>query len=170
MTPDELQSFLVTIDPTCQPVSFIAETEPAWVSGPNPFKGRVLKLAEVNGMLGGDYGSCVARAHLRDAIKLGLTEFEIPPIEARKWGERVHGTPLVHHFKKGTEYWYLDFLPLRVMQCRFKMSGYFVDGDIEKQIRRFLRPVVAPKKVIWRNYRLDHLHTMKACGEVLVVS
>ena len=181
MTTDDLQGFLATIDPTCQPVSFIAETLPDWhkiddcPGKANPFdysngrgKGRtrrVYKVARVNGMIGARYSSCVERAAERAAIKSGADTFTVPPIGARRWGVRVEGTPMVEH--KGQ--WYLDFLPIRTLDRRFTLDGRWATEEETDTILTYIKPADAPKGVVWRNYRLDHLHSMRVCRELIVV-
>lgn len=180
MTTDELQEFLATIDPTCQPVTFISETLPKWKSARNQFdysngrgKGRthrVYKVARINGMIGARYSSCVERAAVREAIQSGADTFEVPTIGPRRWGKRIEGTPLVHHVNaKGVQHYYLDFLPIRTLDRRFLLDEQWATTKEEAEIVECMAATTAPKGVVWRNYRLDHLHSMRVCRELIVV-
>jgi hypothetical protein len=58
---------------------------------PNPFKGNVVKLASVNGVIGWQYATAVNRQREREELPTGFRA------EKRDWGTRLHGTPLVRH-------------------------------------------------------------------------
>ena len=188
MTINQLKEVLLTLKRTCQIVSFVAKTElKKWKplkdcpNNKNPYfiltkgkgrKTRVHKLSRLNGMIGAGYASCVAKAAERKAIRHGDDSFRVPEIGPRKWGERLEGTPLVRHENKSGEvHHYLEYLHVRTLQHQLILDGRFATPEEVEDIQKYIPKHEAPSKgVEWRNFRLDHLESIKLSGEVIEVS
>ena len=167
MKIDALKEILLNLKRTCQIVSFVARTEfTRWKplkdcpNKKNPYKKRVKKLSYLNGMLGAQYGSCVERVAKRAGID------NPPPIQPRKWGERVKGTPLVKH----KDQYYLEYLPIRKLQEQFILDNRPATPEEMEDIKQYMKENEPPPKgVVWRNYRLDHLESIKVEGNPIEV-
>jgi hypothetical protein len=148
MTQDELLNGLRSFR-SAAVVSITARTVPAMRKEDNPFFGRVVKDAHVNGMIRWDYQTAVNRQRVREDR---TPDFEEMP---RQWGERVRGTPLVEH--NG-----LHYLEVKVQKAH---STYHLDDGTEvpyEDVRPFLKPPGRHRQgvddpVILRDYRLDHI-------------
>ena len=187
MTIDQLKEVLLTLKRTCQIVSFVAKTElKKWKplkscpDNENPYfplikgkgrKTRVHKISHLNGMIGAKYGSCVERAAERKAIRHGDDSFTMPEIAPRKWGGRIEGTPLVRHeTKSGEVHHYLEYLHVRTLEQQFILDGELATPEETEDIKKYIPEHEAPSKgVEWRNFRLDHLESIKLSGEPIEV-
>ena len=126
MKLEQLKEFLLNLKRTCQIVSFVAKTEVTkWKplkdcpDNENPYfplmkgkgrQSRVTKISHLNGVIGAQYASCVAKQAKRKAMKSGNDSFTVPEIGPRQWGKRVQGSPLVkHEGKNGNTNYYLEY-------------------------------------------------------------
>ena len=188
MHVDELAAALRTFK-SAVILSFTCETVPAMKKTGNPYFGRLIKRAHVNGVIGWWYAAAVNRQ--RDRERLAT----VPPIPdatprpessrgalfpssliphpssframPRTWGTRIPGTPLVAY----KQHLYLE---VKVQSVR---AAYFLPNGTE-----VLPSNVAPwllkrrpsrqqlqKEVILRDYRLDHITAMIWAGQTIPI-
>lgn len=146
------------------PITFTAITEPDMYKKDNPFFGRIQKMFSANVMIGVIYENSVNTARAKEGNE---EEFVAKP---RKWGQRIHGTPLVEH--KGQYY----------METRFLNTPhsptFFLDGkEIDKSlIAEWLKDSGSnaehqglEKEIIIRDYKLGNIKEAKLLGEHYVI-
>lgn len=128
-------------------VTIHAETAPTMRVTGNPYTGAV-KRSAVNGVINWIYENAVNRQRERENLVPNFTAFP------RKWGHRIHGTPLVEHKGK----FYLE------MKVQHATCRYFI-GNVEvnhADISPWLRPHSphrqgVSREIILRDYALENI-------------
>jgi hypothetical protein len=144
--------------------TFVTLTEPSMNKGGNPYYGRLKKKTTQNVTINFNYGNAVNNQLAREG-----KEKEFVP-HARKWGERIDGTPLIQH--KGECY------------VEAKMNGkpqsvvYFCDGSeiAKEEIALYLKSSNSnaehqgvEKEIIIRDTKLSNVQEVKMGGEHYIV-
>ncbi len=168
ITRKELEKKLMAIT-GATPATIVAETEPKMNKTGNPYFGQVTKLTTANVFINFNYENSVNRARAKEGNE---EKFEA---HARKWGERVPGTPLVMH--KGSFY-----LEVRFLSEDKTKSAYFHNGQIiGKSILEAWMPsknnvAVAETQglsedavIIMRDYKLDTIREIRFGGEIYII-
>jgi len=145
-------------------VSVITETDPG---KSNKHKGICRKRSHVNGVINWHYAKAINRQREREGKG---ADFEVQP---RKWGERIAGTPLVHHKGK----YYLELKVENVYQTDYFMvrPGGELVPTTRDEIADHIRPSRSAsnqqltKEVILRDYKLDSIVELRMSGKVYKV-
>lgn len=137
------------------------------------YHGRVKKKQEHNVQLNFNYANAVNNQLMME----GLDPTFKPAIPS--WGQRIPGTPLISHCKKGTD---ITSFYLMTRVLRSSQAGYFLDGrpvldiPVLDAIRGDMKAVYSNKKhqgiekeVIIRTFKLDSIRAITMDGETLVV-
>lgn len=129
---------------------------------PNPFKGDVVKIGRVNGVINWRYGNSVNRQRVREGL---APDFVAIP---RKWGVRVPGTPRVEHEERT----YLEIKVERFMEHRYEsLDGRelnFASVEAYLPSRSAGRQGVT-REVVLRDYDLASIVTMRLDGMIYLV-
>lgn len=138
-------------------LTVITRTTPSMRKKGNPYWGRVLKVAKVNGQIRFNYEKAVQRQQEKEGHE---PTFEAQP---RKWGSHVnpHSTFLAHITQLGEAKFYLR---LRVL----KSKSVFVDENGEIVPTELIEPYLTPKQdngVTERDYNLDNILAVSIAGE-----
>jgi hypothetical protein len=168
-------------------LSFTCETVPAMKKTGNPYFGRLVKRAHVNGVIGWHYATAVNRQRDRERLATVPPQPEPPasspsPLSThpspltphhframpRTWGVRIQGTPLVHYEGK-------DYLEVKVQSVRYVYV--LPDGaEVAPELVQPFLPMRKPsrqeleKEVILRDYRLDNITAMIWGGETIPIT
>lgn len=168
ITRKELEKKLMAIT-GATPATIVAETEPKMNKTGNPYFGQVTKLTTANVFINFNYENSVNRARAKEGVE---EKFEA---HARKWGERIPGTPLI--MNKGTFY-----LEVRFLSEDKTKSAYLHNGEIiEKSLLEQWMPsknnasIAATQGldedsiIIMRDYKLDTIKEIRFAGEIFIV-
>lgn len=135
----------------------------------NPYANtNITKKSRMNVTLGFNYTNSVINQRIKEGIE---EEFVAHP---RKWGNRIKGTPLVHHINAdGVEKFYLE----AKMNGKPQSVEYFSNGvvfDVEL-IKEFLPKVSkssvqgTEKEIIMRDFELANIKEVKMFGEIFEI-
>ena len=116
LTADELLAELA-INTGARIVTITTRTDPRLRKTGNPYAGNVVKVQALNGVLNYDYEASVNRQRSREDKPEGFKA------EARQWGQRVAGTPIVEH--KGKSY-----LSVKVERCLWRRFETIDTGEM----------------------------------------
>lgn len=126
---------------------------------PNPFRGQVVKVAVVNGIINFYYENSVNNQRVREELPDDFVAFP------RKWGQRIAGTPLVEHNDKT----YLELKVERSLghEYRHRDTGQVIPKEL---IRPFLKPRYpsrqgVEKEIILRDYALPNILKIRMKNE-----
>lgn len=205
ITRDELREQLTTRKGAAM-VSIVSTTEPAWraklkaseftsegdpqadqlvdailaVAGvtdiPNPYRGKVHKVAHVNGVINWRYANAVNNQRMREGQPTddegNVEHFEALP---RKWGQRISRddgtiTPLVEH--KGRHYLELKVERSLGHEYRDGEGNVYDDETINPWLRKRSKSArqMTDKEIILRDYALDSINEIRMDGEVYQVT
>jgi len=131
--------------------TIVTETEPKQKAN-TPFAG-VLKKATTNVTLNANFGNSARRA--------GRTA----PIQERKWGKKVGGSPLV--VNKGTMY-----LHAKANAKSKKVSFHLGETELTQDDVKVLNTFITPKKaqlVPIVNYKIDNIKELKIDNTHLII-
>jgi hypothetical protein len=167
VTAEALADLLMTIR-GAKIVALETRTEPRLLAkhpasgAPNPFKGNVVKISRVNGIINWRYGNSVNRQRVREGL---APDFAAVP---RKWGVRVPGTPLVEHDGRT----YLELKVERFMEQRYESRDgrelNFASVEAYLPSRSAGRQGVT-REVIVRDYDLASIVSMRLDGVIYLV-
>lgn len=124
----------------------------------NPFRGNIVKVAIVNGVINWVYERAVNRQRTREEL---TADFQAMP---RKWGHRMAGTPLVEHNGQ----YYLELKVERSIDYRYEaMDRTPLD---KAAVNQYLTPPSASrqgveKTIILRDYKIDNITRIKYRGQ-----
>jgi hypothetical protein len=165
--PDDLADLLRGVR-GAKVVTVEARTEPRLLArhpltgAPNPYKGNVVKVSRVNGMINWRYAASVNRQRVREGL---APDFAALP---RHWGVRVPGTPLVEHDGRT----YLELKVERSLEHRYEtVAGEPLDAAA---VEAFL-PRSSPgrqgvaRPVVLRDYDLANLVSLRLEGVVYLL-
>lgn len=165
-------------------VTIFAQTVPKLLPG-CPYRGQVIKLAEVNGMINWIYKNAVNAQREREGQPLepvemdgviyhpggGVTTYQVAKFQPlpRYWGERVKGTPFVVYEDQ-------HYLEMKIQRRRGEI--YLVNGqpasDFQmSRLSQYLAPENHGRRqrvdrpVVLRDYRLDHIVKIRFDGQEL---
>ena len=167
---------LLSIRKSAQIVTFTAITVPEVnkfikdelvVKGksPNPYYGRLLKHARVNGMINWVYANSVNNQRARE----GLEPDFVP--EPRKWGQRIPKSPYVIHTPKGSteRKFYLELKGEKVLFVNWLCDGKPIEYDTVKPYLPARKEEGArqgvEKKIYLRDYELCNIKSITIGGE-----
>jgi hypothetical protein len=169
LTTTELAERLFNLGGRATPVTFVAHTIPEMRKGKvpnlNPYIGRVIKIARVNGIIGWRYERTVNRQRVREGKP---DNFEA---SQRKWGERLPNSPLVVY----NGVYYLEVKCERILDSDLLLDG-MEPGD--EQYVDILRWIPEPKEggrqglnkpVILRDYTVSNIRTLTMDGVQYVI-
>lgn len=142
---------------------------------------RVVKLAQVNGMVNWIYKNAVNRQREREGKPLEPVEFNgvrvgfqvarfIP--EARHWGQRLKATPFIVHEGR----YYLELKVERVIESRYLINGKPATDEQFQLLLPWLRRKpdgrrqMVDKPVILRDYALRNIVQVRFDGKVIDVN
>lgn len=158
ITKQELRDMLLNARRGANIVSIETETTPRMRKTDNPYAGRLVKQSKINGMINWYYENAVNNQREREGKN---ADFEAKP---RRWGSRIHGTPLVEH--KGKYY-----LELKV-ENRYGKTYIDDQGNEvpQEEIDEFLYNSSSSRQgvedeVILRDYKLDSIKAIKMNGK-----
>jgi hypothetical protein len=145
--------------------TIVSETDPRLKKTDNPYYGTK-KIARVNGCINWIYQNAVNNQRMREGQPSdsdGTVEFFTP--EPRRWGSRIHGTPLVEH--KG--HYYLELKVQRSLGYEYRLGAEVIDpSEIEPFIPKKTegaRQKLA-KPVILRDYSIISIRQITMDGIV----
>lgn len=161
LTVPQLQSRLLDLSGTTF-VGLTAITDPEMVYRKNPFRGRVLKLCRVNGVLNWRYTPAVNRQRIREGK---AADFKA---ERRVWGARVERCPLVVYVE--------DEIPRLYLEVKVEgfEAKYFDRESHEEISAETLKPYFPKRRpgrqkvskvVVLKDYRLDHVAEIRISKE-----
>lgn len=148
---------------TATPATLETVTSPTMRKTGNPYYGRVQKISTQHVMLNFNYTNSVNNQREKEGIETPFVA------HARKWGERIEGTPLIQH--KGSFYveakpsgkaqnviWLCDGAPieLRMIQEFMPVPQKSNTQETEKEIKV-------------RDFSIESIASVKMLGEVYVV-
>lgn len=128
----------------------------------NPFRGNIMKISRVNGMIGWIYANSVNNQRTREDL---TPDFEPLP---RKWGRRIPGSPLVEH--QGALY--IELKVERSLGHHYEtLEGQEVDAATVEQYlpKRSHGRQGIEKEVILRDYRLESIQSLKLNGTIYIL-
>jgi hypothetical protein len=167
ITSEALVELLLTVR-GAKIVSIETRTEPRLLAkhpssgAPNPFKGNVVKVSRVNGIINWRYGNSVNRQRVREGL---APDFAAVP---RKWGVRLPGTPLVEHDGRT----YLELKVERFMEQRYdSLDGRelpFAAVEAYLPSRGASRQGVE-REIVVRDYDLANIVSLRLDGVVYLV-
>ncbi len=146
-------------------VTITSLTDPTMNKGGNPFYGRLKKKSTANVQINFNYANAVNKVRDKETTELEVETF-VP--HARKWGERIQGTPLVQH--KGQIY----------VEARFinspSKTEFFCDGNLidKTEVAQYLKEpnsnaehqgIQEENEVIVRDFKLSNIVAIKMMGE-----
>jgi hypothetical protein len=150
---------IVTIQTRTEPRSLAKHPE---TGSPNPYRGNVVKVSKVNGMIGWQYVSGVNRQRVREEK---TADFEALP---RKWRQRISGTPFVEH--QGSMY--LEMKVERSLGYQYMtLDGHALDAaEVEPyHPTRSLGRQGVEREVILRDYALSSIESLKSGGVTFIL-
>jgi hypothetical protein len=157
-------------------VSIITLTEPKMRKTNNEYYGRVTRLAERSGMIGGNYENSVNKQREREDIE---THF----IAEQLWqGKGVHVSSALCYHSVSMEQ-YLVFYPTRTTpeghpvanRDSWRLDNVEMDDDTLSQVMSFVsEPSDSPKQgtekqIPWRTIKLRNIIQLKMMGELYII-
>lgn len=167
---EELPALLERASKGAKIVSIVACTDPRMKKTGNPYNGRnIRKRAHVVGVINWNYAMSVNRQLCREEKQ---DDFVPRP---RQWGQRMAGTPWVHHTNKAGQF--KKYIELKVERS---IAHEFVDMDTNERVDKDVchsfitqrsdsgRQGV-DKPIILRDYELANIEAIKFGGDTYML-
>jgi len=148
---------------TMTPATIKTVTSPAMNKGGNPFYGRIQKVETRHVLFNWIYENSVNAQRTKEGI-------EVPfQAQARKWGEKIQGTPLIQHKGK----FYAEAKPTGKAQSTIWLcDGAVIElSEIQKYLTVPKRAATqqTEKEIKVRDYSMDSIAEVKMLGQYFIV-
>jgi hypothetical protein len=164
-------SSFVSINSSTTPKLLVGKCKAQFGVHPNEL--NIVKHTTLVGLVGTkvDYATLVENRLLKEADLKG-SESNGWEKEERRWGERVDGVHVTH---KGKDYVTVHCVAANKPQVRYEIDGKEVDTDTLAKIKNCFSDSGSKKQaeagiekqVVYRDYGLDSINSIKVGGEVI---